>query len=91
MSSVLAFGVRFQAGWIVAVLRDQGLNATTGVIAGITTLGLWSLGQRVMQLPLLLQDAIGRVAFPTIAHVLAWARKSPLVERAARLAATSFA
>lgn len=89
---ILGFGVRFQASWIVVVLRDQGLNATTGVVAGITTLGLWSLGQRVMQLPLLLQEAIGRVAFPTIAHVLAAGEDvKPIVERAARLAGTCFA
>jgi O-antigen/teichoic acid export membrane protein len=89
---ILAFGVRFQAGWIVNVLREQGLNATTGVIAGVATLGLWSLGQRVMQVPLLLQEAIGRVAFPTIAHVLAAGDEvKPLIERAARLSGTCFA
>jgi O-antigen/teichoic acid export membrane protein len=88
----LAFGVRFQAGWIAAVGRDQGLNATTGVIAGVATLGLWSLGQRVMQVPLLLQEAIGRVAFPTIAHVLASGEDvKPMIERAARLSGACFA
>jgi O-antigen/teichoic acid export membrane protein len=89
---VLGFGVRFQASWMVAVGRDQGINATTGVVAGITTLGLWSLGQRLMQVPLLLQEAIGRVAFPTIAHVLAAGEEvKPIVERTARLAGTCFA
>jgi O-antigen/teichoic acid export membrane protein len=88
----LAFGIRFQASWIVAVLRDQGLNATTAVLAGVATLGLWSLGQRLMQLPLLLQEAIGRVAFPTVAHMLAAGDDvRPLIERAARLSGTCFA
>jgi O-antigen/teichoic acid export membrane protein len=89
---VIAFGIRFQAGWIAAVLRDQGLNATTGVVGSVTTLGLWSLGQRLMQLPLVLQEAIGRVAFPTIAHVLAAGDDvKPLIERTARLSGTCFA
>jgi O-antigen/teichoic acid export membrane protein len=89
---IIAFGIRFQAGWIVAVLRDQGLNGTTALVSGVTTLGLWSLGQRLMQVPLLLQEAIGRVAFPTVAHVLASGEEAkPLVERTARLSGACFA
>jgi O-antigen/teichoic acid export membrane protein len=89
---IIAFGIRFQAGWIVAVLRDQGLNGTTAVVSGVTTLGLWSLGQRLMQVPLLLQEAIGRVAFPTVAHMLASGDEvKPLIERTARLSGACFA
>jgi O-antigen/teichoic acid export membrane protein len=73
-------------------LREQGLNATTGVLAGVSTLGLWSLGQRLMLLPQLLQEAIGRVVFPTMAHVLAAGDEvKPLIERTARLSGTCFA
>jgi O-antigen/teichoic acid export membrane protein len=89
---IITFGIRFQAGWIVAVLRDQGLNGTTAVVSGVTTLGLWSLGQRLMQVPLLLQEAIGRVAFPTVAHMLASGDEvKPLIERTARLSGACFA
>jgi O-antigen/teichoic acid export membrane protein len=89
---IIAFGIRFQASWIVAVLRDQGLNGTTAIVSSVTTLGLWSLGQRLMQVPLLLQEAIGRVAFPTVAHVLASGEEvKPLIERTARLSGTCFA
>jgi O-antigen/teichoic acid export membrane protein len=89
---ILGFGIRFQASWIVVVMREQGVNVTTGVVAGITTLGLWSLGQRVMQVPLVLQESIGRVVFPTFAHVLAAGEDvKPMVERNARLAGTCFA
>jgi O-antigen/teichoic acid export membrane protein len=89
---IMAFGVRFQASWIVAVLRDQGLNATTALVASVTTLGLWSLGQRLMQVPMLLQEAIGRVAFPMTAHVLATGDDvKPLMERMARLSGTCYA
>jgi O-antigen/teichoic acid export membrane protein len=89
---IIAFGIRFQAGWIVAVLRDQGLNGLTAVVSGVTTLGLWSLGQRLLQVPLLLQEAIGRVAFPTVAHVLASGDEvKPLIDRTARLSGACFA
>jgi O-antigen/teichoic acid export membrane protein len=89
---IIVFGIRFQAGWIVAVLRDQGLNGTTAVVGSVTTLGLWSLGQRLMQVPLLLQEAIGRVAFPTVAHMLASGDEvKPLIERTARLSGACFA
>jgi PST family polysaccharide transporter len=92
LRETLAFGIRFQATWLVSMLREQGLNATTGVIAGVTTLGLWSLGQRLMLMPLLLQEAIGRVVFPTMAHVLAAGDEvKPLIERTARLSGTCFA
>ncbi len=89
---IIAFGIRFQAGWIVAVLRDQSLNGMTAVLSGVTTLGLWSLGQRLLQVPLLLQDTFGRVAFPTFAHVLASGDEvKPLIERTARLSGTCYA
>jgi O-antigen/teichoic acid export membrane protein len=89
---IIAFGIRFQAGWIVATLRDQGLNGTTALVGSVTTLGLWSLGQRLMQVPLLLQESIGRVAFPTVAHVLSSGEEvKPLIERTARLSGACFA
>lgn len=90
--AIMAFGIRFQAAWIVAVLRDQGLNAITGVLASVTTLGLWSLGQRLMQVPLMLQEAIGRVAFPMTAHLIAAGDEvKPLMERMARLSGACYA
>jgi O-antigen/teichoic acid export membrane protein len=89
---IIAYGVRFQAGWIVAVLRDQGLNGITAVVGSVATLGLWSLGQRLLQVPLLLQDTFARVAFPTFAHILASGDEvKPLIERTARLSGTCYA
>jgi polysaccharide transporter, PST family len=87
---LLAFGVRFQANWIVIVLREQALNAITALVAGVTTLGLWSLGSRLMQMPAVLNESIGRVMFPTMAHLLGQGRavRDPL-ERSARLSATA--
>jgi O-antigen/teichoic acid export membrane protein len=87
---LLAFGVRFQANWIVIVLREQALNAITALVAGVTTLGLWSLGNRLMQMPAVLNESMGKVIFPTMAHLLGQGRpvRDPL-ERSARLSATA--
>jgi O-antigen/teichoic acid export membrane protein len=87
---VLAFGIRFQANWIVIVLREQVLNVVTAVVGGVTMLGLWSLGSRLMQLPAVLNDSIGRVTFPTMAHLLGQGRAvGGTIERTARLTATA--
>jgi O-antigen/teichoic acid export membrane protein len=87
---LLPFGVRFQANWIIIVLREQALNAITALVAGVTTLGLWSLGNRLMQMPAVLNESIGRVMFPTMAHLLGQGRAvhAP-IERSARLSATA--
>jgi polysaccharide transporter, PST family len=89
---VLAFGVRFQANWIVIVLREQATNVVIAVVGGVTTLGLWSLGNRLMQLPGVLNDSISRVTFPAMAHMLGHGRAvGGTLERTARLTATASA
>jgi O-antigen/teichoic acid export membrane protein len=87
---VLAFGIRFQANWILIVLREQVLNVVTALIAGVTTLGLWSLGGRLMQLPGVLTESVGRVTYPAMSHLLGQGREvRPAIERTARLSATA--
>lgn len=89
---IVSFGIRFQANWIVIVVRDQSVNALTFIIAGVTTLGYWALGSRLVQVPFLLFDALGRVTFPAMARLLAERRDAgPVVERTARLAGTAAA
>jgi O-antigen/teichoic acid export membrane protein len=87
---VLAFGIRFQVNWILIVLREQALNVVTALVAGVTTLGLWSLGSRLMQLPGVLTESIGRVTYPAMSHLLGQGREmGPTIERTARLSATA--
>jgi O-antigen/teichoic acid export membrane protein len=87
---VLAFGIRFQANWIVIVMREQALNVVIALVGGVTTLGLWSLGNRLMQLPGVLNESVGRVTFPTMAHMLGQRRVvGGTIERTARLTATA--
>jgi O-antigen/teichoic acid export membrane protein len=87
---VVAFGIRFQANWIIIVFREQALNVVIAVMAGVTTLGLWSFGNRLVQLPGGLNESVGRVAFPTMVHLLGQGREvRPTIERTARLSATA--
>lgn len=79
----LSFGVRFQATNAMWLVGQQGLNISLASIAGVSTLGLWSLISRVMQIPGLLVQSLYRVSFPTMSQLMA-AREdtAPLVERA---------
>jgi O-antigen/teichoic acid export membrane protein len=89
---IISFGIRFQANWVVIVLREQALNVVVAVVAGVSTLGLWSIGSRLLMVPNTLGEALGRVTFPTMAHALGQQRDvGPLVERTARLSATASA
>lgn len=87
-----SFGARFQGVWIVVVVREQLVNVVTGVSGGIGTLGLWSLANRLMQVPYAPVEALIRVTFPTMSHLLAQKRETrPLVERFARVTAVGSA
>ena len=83
---MLRFGIRFQANWLTVVARDQGVNAAVAVVGGVYSLGLWSLASRLMLLPLVLFETLGRVTFPAISHTLGAGRDArPFVERATRI------
>jgi O-antigen/teichoic acid export membrane protein len=79
----LAFGVRFQATSALWLVGQQGMNVSLAAIAGVSTLGLWSLVSRVMQIPGLLVQSLYRVSFPTMSQLMAAHEDTgPLVERA---------
>ncbi len=89
---IVAFGIRFQANWVVVVVRGQALNFLTAIVAGVSTLGLWSLASRLLVAPNSLSDATHRVMFPAMAHRLAEGRDiAPVLERTGRLSASSSA
>jgi O-antigen/teichoic acid export membrane protein len=67
----LGFGVRFQASWFALVVREQSVNVGTTAIAGLSTLGLFSLATRVLSVPTLLFTSLWRVSFPTMSRLLA--------------------
>jgi O-antigen/teichoic acid export membrane protein len=64
------------------------LNASIAAVANVSTLGLWSLAQRVMQVPYLLFNTLWRVSYPAMSKVLAAKEDvAPLIERATSMAA----
>ena len=87
---MLGFGARFQAVGVVNIIRDLGLNLGTVLIAGVSTLGLWNLAYRVMQLPYLLFSSLWRVSYPAMARLLAADEPArPMIERWVGLAAVA--
>jgi O-antigen/teichoic acid export membrane protein len=85
---LLGFGLRFQAVSATVLGRDQTLNLAVGAVAGVASLGQWSLTRRIMEVPSLLFYSLERVALPAIPQLLA-AGSAPkkLVERAVALTA----
>lgn len=90
LGPVISFGLRFQAVSLAGLVREQGLNAGVGVIAGVSTLGFWTLAKRLLELPVLVFEPLHRVSLPFMSHVLA-AREDPgrLIERGVAISATA--
>ncbi|MGI9184287.1 MAG: oligosaccharide flippase family protein [Solirubrobacteraceae bacterium] len=70
IAPLLPFGTRFQAINAVNLVRDQGLNVGIAAVAGIGTLGVWSLAYRFIQVPFLLFESLWRVTFPGMARLI---------------------
>jgi O-antigen/teichoic acid export membrane protein len=89
---IIRFGLKFQSGWITVVVREQILNATTAIVGGVSTLGLWSLARRLIELPTTLVDSINTVTFPTMSHLLFREDDPrPLIEKTTRYSAITLA
>ena len=85
---LLGFGFRFQATSAMWLARDQGLNVSLAAVAGVSTLGLWSLANRALQVPSLFLQALFRVSFPTMSQLVAAKEDAaPMIERAAGMVA----
>lgn len=90
LKPVIAFGLRFQGVSLAAMVREQGLNVGIAVIAGVSTLGVWTLTKRLLELPALMFEPLHRVSFPLLAHMLA-AKQDPakLLDRGVAVASTA--
>jgi O-antigen/teichoic acid export membrane protein len=85
---LLGFGIRFQANTAAWLAGDQGLNVSLAAIAGVSTLGLWSLANRLLQVSSLLVQALTRVSFPAVSQLVAANEDvAPLIERAVGMVA----
>jgi O-antigen/teichoic acid export membrane protein len=84
----LSFGAANQATVLVNTGRDQGVNVVVGAIGGLAALGVWSLAYRLLQIVLLVMQAVWQVAFPAIARLLeAGQSGAALMSRGVRLVA----
>lgn len=87
---LVGFGVKTQSVGVANALREQGLNAGIALMAGISTLGVWSLAWRVLQVVYALLATVGRVLYPTISRVMgAGDDVRPLLERSAATVAVA--
>jgi O-antigen/teichoic acid export membrane protein len=85
---LIGFGIRLQATTATWLVSEQALNAAIAAIAGVSTLGLWSLARRLMEVPFLLLQSLWRVSFPAMSQLVAAKEDAgPIVERAAGMAA----
>lgn len=66
---LLGFGIAYQASSVVAAVRDQIFNLGTAAVAGYGVLGLWSVANRVVGLPILVFESLWRVSFPAFARM----------------------
>lgn len=84
---LVGFGLSFQAVSATWLARDQGLNAAVAAIASVSTLGLWSLARRLMEVPLLVFQSLSRVSFPAMSQLLgANEDAAPIIRRSASMA-----
>ncbi len=89
---LLGFGVRFQANSLAATGRDQGLNVGIAAVAGASTLGIWTLSRRVLELPMVLFQSLWRVSFPAMSQLLAAGEDPrPLLEKGSSTATVATA
>lgn len=85
---LVGFGIRVQATTATWLVRDPGLNALIAAIANVTTLGLWSLARRLLEVPLLLFDSLWRISYPAMSQLAPGREEAaPLIERAVGIAA----
>ena len=89
---LLGLGIRIQSVEVLKAARDQAVNLGTFLIAGAATLGLWALAARLLQVPLLLFEALWRLSFPALSQLMA-AGEDPrrLMERGVAVVAATTA
>jgi O-antigen/teichoic acid export membrane protein len=87
---VVSFGVRFQGVSFAGMVREQTLNLAVAGLAGVSTLGLWTLAKRLLEIPVLFIEPLHRVAFPYMSQLNAAKEDpGPAIERGMRVTATA--
>lgn len=87
---IVKFGAQLQGTGAMNFVRDQGFNVAVAAVAGVTTLGLWTLVFRVVYVPGVLLQALWRVSFPAMARLMGGGEDPrPLIERATGMVAVA--
>jgi O-antigen/teichoic acid export membrane protein len=87
---MLAFGAQVQATSALNFVRDQMMNVALAAVAGVSTLGLWTLAVRAIGIPMLLFQSLWRVAFPAITRLMAAGENTrTIVEKGVSVVATA--
>lgn len=87
---MLAFGAQVQAASALNFVRDQMMNVALAAVSGVWTLGLWTLAMRAISIPMLLFQALWRVAFPAITRLMAAGENTrAMVEKGVSMVATA--
>ncbi len=85
----LGFGARSQVTAALNFTRDQLINVAIAAESSFSTVGLWSLANRALQVPMLLFDALWRVTFPAMTRLMAIGENTrTLIERSMGMVAT---
>lgn len=66
---LLRLGFSFQSVALLALIRDTGANVVLALVAGLSTVGYWSVAQRLLQPIQLLIEPLYRVLFPSVARI----------------------
>jgi O-antigen/teichoic acid export membrane protein len=86
--SLIRFGLSFQASWFTWMAREQLLNVTVAVIAGVSPLGIWMFANRLFLFPSIAFNSLYAVAFPAMANLLARGEDAaPVILRTVRRSA----
>lgn len=67
---IMSFGWRSQATGVTQVGFDSALTAGIGAIAGLASLGVYSMAIRLLGIPRLLFESIWNVGFPAFARMM---------------------
>jgi O-antigen/teichoic acid export membrane protein len=85
---LIRFGLSFQANWFTWVAREQLLNISIGVVAGVGSLGIWTFANRIFQLPSIAFSSLFVVGFPAMSNLLRRGEDpGPIILRTVRRAA----
>lgn len=81
------FGIQVSASITLGVSRDFGFVAVVAALGSSALAGFYAMNQRLLSVPVALQSAVGRVAFPALSKISDPDQRARSASRAAGLTA----